>query len=438
MGTLRPILSHPVSRNAAALYAQQLGLILLPLVTIPYLVRVLGVEGYGSVAFGQGLVAYFAVAVDYGFAWSATRRISVNRRDLRAVGGIAAGVWAAKLALFVIGAVMLACLILAVARLRSWASLLLLLYASLLGNVLFPGWLFQGMEQLGAPTAVALTWRVLTVVAIFLLVRRPDDVHVYAAILAAAGIATGITGFLVARRMFRLPPVLPRVEEVREALREGWTLFVSNAAVTVYTAGNAFVLGMLGTPPAVGYYSAAERIVRGVTALPAPLSLALYPALSRLAASSPAAAVRWSGRLLTVMATIGLLLSAIIFATAPRIVTMVLGPGFAPAVTPLRVLAVLPVLVGISNVLGVQTLLPFGRDRAFTAILVAAGALNILLAVVLVPAWQQTGMAAAVAASELFVVLAMALYLRLTPAMRGVSHGLGATDVDIRPAGMAG
>lgn len=425
-------------RNAAALYTQQLGLILLPLVTIPYLVRVLGAAGYGSVAFSQSLVAYFAVGVDFGFAWSATRKISVNRHDPLAISRIAAGVWAAKFTLFAVGAVLLACLILATPLLHQWVHLLILLYASLLGNVLFPGWLFQGMERLGAATALALACRVLAVAATFLLVRRPGDVVLYVAILAASGIATGVAGFLAARRMFCLQLILPKLRDLHEALREGWTLFVSHAAVAVYTAGNAFILGMLGTPSAVGYYSAAERLVRGVTALPAPLSQALYPALSRLAAASPAAAARWSGRMLAVMGVVGLLLSAVIFFAAPWIVGTIFGFGFTPAVAPLRVLAALPLLVGLNNVLGVQTLLPFGRDRAFTAILVAAGALDVTLAVLLVPEWQQTGMAVAVAASELFVVLAMAIYLRLSPALRNAARGLGQPDADTYLAEMEG
>lgn len=440
MGILRNILNRAVLRNAAALYAQQLGLVLLPLITTPYLVRVLGAAGYGSVAFTQSLVAYFAVGVDYGFAWSATRKISVSRHDLRAVSRIAASVWAAKLMLFAVGAVLLACLILVIPRLRPWDDLLILLYASLLGNVLFPGWLFQGMERLGAATALALTWRVLAVAATFLLVRGPGDVAAYIGILAASGIATGISGCVVGCRVFNLGIVLPRLGELRDTLREGSALFVSNAAVVVYTAGSAFVLGMLGTPAAVGYYSAAERVVRALTALPAPLSQALYPALSRLAVSSPATAARWSGRMLVVMGVVGFLLAAAILLAAPWIVTTIFGSSFMPAVAPLRVLAALPLLVSLSNVLGVQTLLPFGQDRAFTSVVVAAGAVNVCVAVFLVPKWQQTGMAVAVLASELFVVVTMAIYiyLWLSPALRNGVHCPATTGAKTRVTGMTG
>jgi len=89
-------LATSVGRNALSLYALQFGNYAVPLATVPYLVRVLGPEKFGIVAFGQGLMAYFSLVVNYGFDWSATRKIAVHRDDRDGVNRIVSSIWAAK------------------------------------------------------------------------------------------------------------------------------------------------------------------------------------------------------------------------------------------------------------------------------------------------------------------------------------------------------
>jgi len=423
--TLQAAWRSGVGKNAASLYLIQFANYILPLILVPYLVRVLGPEHFGLVAFGQGLIAYFNIFVDYGFALSATRRISVERNDLLAVSRTASSVWAAKGLLCIPALAILLLLITVIPKLREVNMLFLILYGVVVGKALFPIWLFQGMEKMFFIAAINLAMRLLVVAGVFTFVRRPEHYLLYAGLTSMGSIGAGIIGVIVAFYKFRLRPLVPSWGGIRQALREGWLLFLSTASVSLYTAGNAFILGLLTNPTAVGYYSAAEKIVKGVMNLLGPVRQAAYPRFSKLALESKSRALYWGRRMMFVMSGLGAGLSLVLLFGAPVIVKILLGPEYGPSVGVMRVLAGLPLLVGASNVLGIQIMLPFGKDRAFLTILLSAGLLNVILAVLLAPYWQATGMATAVVITETFVTTSMLVYLQrcgLNPLKRGLGR----------------
>jgi PST family polysaccharide transporter len=402
-----------VASNAASLYLLQVANYMLPLITVPYLVRVLGPVGYGAVAFSQSLIAYLMLFVEYGFDWSATRTISVNRTNARIVNRTALHVWAAKGLLCVVSLGALMLLVVLVPKLREVAWLLLALYGLVLGNVFFPTWLFQGMERMTAISLINLAMKLAVLIGVFGLVRRPEDAVVYAWLMGGTSVAAGLTGMVLAIWVFGLRPSSVSWAGIQEALREGWVLFLSRASMSLYTAGNAFILGMLTNHTVVGYYSAAEKIVRSVLGLLWPIAQAAYPRFSRVAAKSKKRAMKWGRRMLAAMGGISFLLTVGVLWSAPLISGLLLGPGFAPSIAVMRVLAPIIFLIALSNILGVQLMLPLGEDRAFALVLFGAGLLNVVFAILLAPAWGALGMGIAVLVSELFVTAAMFVYLHI-------------------------
>ena len=400
-----------VARNAASLYLIQFANYIVPLIMVPYLVRVLGPAGYGAVAFAQGFINYLMLFVEYGFDWSATRRISVLREDRETVNRIALHVWAAKGLLSLVGLVILVLLAGFVPKLREVSVLLLALYGLILGNALFPTWLFQGMERMVAISVINLGMKLSILAGVFLLVKQPEDAMVYAGLMGGGAILAGLAGIVAAFRMFGLRPMRISLQGVWEVLREGWVLFLSKASVSLYTTGNAFILGMLTNHTVVGYYSAAEKIVKSVLGLLGPLAQAAYPRFSKLAEDSKEKALFWGRRMLLVMGSVGLVLTTAIFVAAPVIADILLGAQFKSSIAVIRILSPIIFLIALSNVLGIQIMLPFGKDRAFTLILFAAGVLNVLLAVMLASQWEASGMALVVLLSELFVTATMILFL---------------------------
>jgi len=405
-------LRSTVARNAASLYLIQFANYIVPLIMVPYLVRVLGPAGYGAVAFAQGFINYLMLFVEYGFDWSATRKISVHRDDHQAVNQTAFHVWATKGLLSLLGFGVLLLLIAVVPKLKEVYLFLLALYGIVLGNVLFPTWLFQGMERMVAISVINLGMKVAVLVGVFTLVHRPEDAVLYAALMGGGFLAAGLVGAVAAVRMFSLKLVSVTWSGIWETLKEGWVLFLSKASVSLYTAGNAFILGMLTNHTVVGYYSVAEKVVKALLGLLGPISQAAYPRFSKLAAQSREKALFWGRRMLLLMGGAGLGISVVILLGAPLIVAVLLGSQYGPSVVVMRILAFLPFLIALSNVLGIQIMIPFGMDRAFTLTLFGAGILNVLLAILLAPVWQAVGMAFSVLLSEIFVTLTMSALLK--------------------------
>ncbi|NLI41727.1 MAG: flippase [Caldisericales bacterium] len=406
-------LHSTVAKNAASLYVIQFAQYILPLITVPYLVRVLEPSGYGLVAFGQSLIAYFTIFADYGFAFSATRKISLHRDNILVVSSTASQVWASKAVLGALGFLILFAVVSYVPKLQEISPLVIILYGVVIGNVLFPTWLFQGMEKMVFISVINLLMQFFILIGVFKLVHSPDDVMIYTGIISIGSVLSGLAGACMAILLFKLHLIIPSKKDVIETLQEGWILFFSTASVSLYTAGNAFILGLLANATAVGYYSVAEKIAYAVLGLLSPIGQAAYPRFNKLAAHSKACALQWARRMLLSVASLGLMLSLILFIGAPIIVRLVLGPSYEPSIMVLRILAPLPFLVAISNVFGIQLMVPFGKDRVFAFILFGAGLVNLALAIALSPLWDESGMALAVLISEMFVAVVMFGYLSL-------------------------
>ena len=410
--TVKAALRSSVAKNAASLYVIQIANYILPFITIPYLVRVLGPGGFGKVAFGQSLIAYFVLFVDYGFALSATRKVSVKRDDLMEVSHTVFNVWGAKTLLCIVGFMVLLLLIMVVPKLREVALLLLILYGIVIGNLLFPVWLFQGMEKMVVISVINLVMRLLVVISIFGLVHRPEDYLLYAGLTSLGAIGAGFIGAGAAFYMFKLPPIIPSWRGIWETLVEGWMLFLSQASVSLYTVGNAFILGLLTNHTVVGYFNAAEKIVKAIVGLLGPISQAAYPRFSKWASESKTLALQWARRMLVLMSGLGLALSVTLFAGAPVIVRIVLGPEYEPSIIVMRILSVLPLFIGASNVLGVQIMYSFRLEKAVMTIVYIAGLINLVLAILFAPIWLAAGMALAVVVSEAFVTIGFIFYLQ--------------------------
>jgi PST family polysaccharide transporter len=182
---------------------------------------------------------------------------------------------------------------------------------------------------------------------------------------------------------------------------------VFRSGESLFGVENAFLLGLFAHPAQVGYFASAEKVSRAIYGLLNPIREALYPRLSSLAQSSRADAARLARIGVVVMVGGGVLLGVGIFAFAPLLISLLMGQAFEPAVAVLRILAILPVLLSITHSVGLQWLLPLGRDSDVNRVILSAGALNVVLAVFLAPRFFHIGMAWSVVCAEAFVCLSM-------------------------------
>lgn len=408
--SLYKLAGHALVQNTAAMALVQFGTNFVPLVTIPYVARVLGVAGWGLVAFAQSFGMYVSVLGEYGFTLSATREVARYRDEPDKLIEIVSGVLGAKALL---GAGTLALAFGAHFWIPIFRTHPLLLWGGLfwaLGRMATMMWYFQGRERMRGVAWIDTVTQTLAAIAIIVLVRRPVDGW---RVLGLQGLGYWLSFVIGLALTYReLSPQFPRWRPVCAALRMGWSLFLYRGSVSLYTAGNAFILGLFVSPVWVGYYAGAEKIARAFLGLLNPVNQALYPRLSHLVYHARERAVRLARVAVAVMGCGGAALGALVFALAPLLVRMILGPGYDHAVPVLRILSLLLPLIALSYVFGLQWMLPLGMDRAFNAIILTAGIINIGLAVVLAPAYLALGMAWSVVSAETFVTTSIYVVLR--------------------------
>lgn len=397
--------------------------LLAPLITVPYLARVLGPASWAPVLLAQAAAAWLVLVLEYGFDLSGTREVARVREDPEARAAVTAGVQGAKLLLAPAVVLLVVLVFLAVPELRGRTALLgwTAAYVALRG--FDPLWYFLGVEDVTAAVLVQGSTKLAAAFGVFFVVRGPDDLH---RVLLLQAVGAGIATLWLTARMSRHAGGHPfSMTLATEALKRGATLFGFRAASGLFASANVFVVSLVLSPAAVAVFGGAERIIRAGIATLQPITQAVLPRLSYLAAelgperlnapSSPPPARRDAARALVrqsllATTTAGLAIGAVAALAAPQLIALLLGPGYEAAVPVLRLLAILPPLVAVNTVLGLHWAIPLGRDRYFLRAMVASGLLNLVLAVLLAARWGTTGVVTAIIVAE---VMQMGLLLPL-------------------------
>jgi PST family polysaccharide transporter len=372
-------LRRPLVVNALSLYAVQGLNYLVPLLLVPYLLRVLGPQTYGTIVLAQAVMGYAVTATDYGFNLTAARDISVVRDDDVAVARIYWTTMAAKAVLLLAAFAVIAALVGLTPKLRQFWAVIACCGVLALGNVAFPQWYLQGLERLRETAAIQALARVVTAVAVVTLVHSPADLLLAAVILSAHQLAGVGAALCLGQSIAPAHFFKPTAAEIRRALISGWHMFIGSASVTLYGYTNIFVLGILCGESAVAIYNVAFKIVYALQSLVSPVIQAVYPRASKLFSSS--ADQGWT----LVIGVARLLMPAIAVASvilavwAPSVVTLVGGRAYLEAVPVLRILCAIPVCLTASSLLAQCVMVNLGLTRPLVRIYVGVGLLNIAI-----------------------------------------------------------
>ncbi len=398
--------------NIVSLYLLQGLNYIIPLAVLPYLVRVLGMETYGLIAFAQSFAQYFNVLTDYGFNYSGTRFIAQNKQSSDVVSRAFCRVYLVKAALMCLGLVLLVVILTVIPKFRHDAIFFVVGFFAVVGNVLFPTWYFQGMEKMRYISLLTGIPKVLSAVMLFVFVHSAKDGLLALTIQSTGVVIAGVLGFWFSLRDIRIQFEMPSWIELRTTFDEGWHLFVSTAAISLYTNTNVFLVGMLAGNVQAGYFSAAEKLVRAMIGVIGPITQALFPHINSLASRSSEVALAFISKSLAWMAGLTIVPSLMMLLLAKPVTLMCFGPTGEGSVVVVRWIALMPFLIAISNVLGTQTMITFGLDRQFSRILIGAGLLNIFMAMPLVKLFAAQGAGASLLITEAVVTLTMIFVLR--------------------------
>ena len=399
-------------KNFTSLSLLQISNYIFPLITLPYLVRVLGPEKYGLINFAAAFTGYFTILTDYGFNLSATQEISVNRDDKQKVSEIFSSVILIKMFFFIISSLIFFVVLFLVPQFREYLLLFIITFFGVLGTAFFPLWFFQGIEKMDYILIITVSVRLIITVLIFVWIQTENDFIRLAGLNTAAQFIIGLTGLLLALNKFKINYIFPKKELLKLQIKNGWNLFLSTVWINLYTTSNVFILGLFAPANVVGYFAAADKIRMAFQGILSPLSQSVFPYVNKLLSESYERFISFNKKLFKIALTAGTIISITLFLFSEPLVHIILGKGYEPSILVLRIIAWLPLVIFLSNVLGIQTMLPMNKQKSFAIILFIAAMINLILSFTLVPKYFEIGTSVSVLFTEIFVTITFFAFIK--------------------------
>ncbi len=388
--------------NFIALFILQLINYALPLIILPHLTDKLGPVNYGKIAWAQYAVQYLIILTDYGFHFSATRLISIHRNDKVKLNSIFNAVLIIKILLLLVSYLLLYSWIQNTSINAQEVELLNISFLMVVGSVLMPLWLFQGMENMKWITIVNVLVKTVLVYFIFAYVSDDGDMDTAAWMLSWANVFIGLLTLVAAVFIFKINFSWPKGNEIFIQFKEGWLVFLSTLFTAIYVTSNGFLLGEISGAGAVGFYTPAEKIVRAVTSFFNPVMLAFYPFISKKFSENKETATVLFFKLLKQVSVVTFLISVLLFLMAP-LADDFLGKEYEGSVGVIRWLAFIPFFGTAGALLSYHLFLNIGWQKFLPLLLFLLAVADILLCYQLIPLYRQNG-----AAISLFIIEAAA------------------------------
>lgn len=419
-----------IVENILSLGVLQAANYVLPLVTLPYLVRVLGSGRFGLLAFAQAFIQYFVVLTDYGFNLSATRQISIHRHHSDRVSEIFCTVMIIKVVLTAVSYAMMAIIVALVPKFRADWLVYHVTFLTVVGSAMFPVWLFQGVERMKYITFVNVGSRAITTAAIFMFVHSRSD-YVAAALIQSLGwIIAGVLGLCAVRLVFPVTLAIPSPQRIKETLYDGWHVFIAGIASTMFGPTNVFLLGLFANEHIVTYYSIAQKVVKAFIYLCVPINTAVYPRASELFARSRKSALGFLQKVMLIGSAAFLLFAIFLFLGSDRIAALAMGSSSHSVSVLIKIMAIIPLSVFLDGIYGTQIMLNVNMEKEFSHAVVQAAIVSVVLSLVLIPPFGAVGAAYGFLSSQILALLLMVIPIHRAgiELHRDVAHQSCASD----------
>lgn len=394
-----------IIKNLTSLFLIQGASYLLPLITLPYLVSVLEPDGYGMLGFSFAFTQYFVLITQYGFDLSATNKIATYQNDKLKISEIFWSIIYCKISLATIGFVIINILILCSEAISSHKIIIFCTYIMILGNIFTPTWLFQGKESMGILAISNILSKTLVLPLIFIYVNSGDDVWLAALISSSGFIISAIISILLVYRSKWIIWVKPNFSSLKRVMIDGWYIFISGIASSMYINTIPVVLGFMAGPAAVGYYVAADKIRFALQGLLGPVSQTFYPRISSIININPNKGIDIIISLLKSVCSVSLIVSILLAYFAIDIVNLLYGSEYSESINILYILSPLIFIISVSNILAIQGMLTLGMKKQFSKIVWIGAIFNIVIISPLINYWGGVGAAMSVLSTEIIIMI---------------------------------
>lgn len=415
---IRPGSKKGVLKNVFSLGVVQLCNYVFPFITVPIVSRIIGPDKFGVINFAAAFMTYFTLLINFGFDLSATRAITASRGDIEARDRIFNQVMLAKIVLFLVSLVAFLISLYTVPQLKNEKAVAIFSFILCFSWVITPNWLYQAMQELSRVAVFNVFTKIIFTVVILILVKKKEDYIWQPLAMSTAQLIVGIFSFLYAIKRYNITPKITKLRPVLQLLWNERIIFFSMVVINLYTTTNVVLLGLLQSPSQVGYYTAGYRLIIILQALMMmPMSQALFPFIGSAFAISKEKGLDTVRQILPVTSVITISAALFLCIVGPSLIMLLYGHKFEPSIGVFRILAFLPVIIGWSNLLGIQTMLNLKMDKQFFRITAFGALSSVGLNFLLVTQFGFIGSAFTWLLTEIFITTTMYIVL----AKRGIS-----------------
>lgn len=380
--------------------------IIFPVITFPYATRVIQVEGIGLTNFYGSLVNYITLFSGIGIQMYASKEVARYRDDPARRNQCTVEIALLGLAFCMLGYIAVGLLGAFVPRIHAHLDMFLVLSLSIFFTTIGIDWFYRAIEDFTFITVRAVIFRSLCAVALFVFVRSPEDLLAYCFVTVSLAVGNNFINFVHLRKYIDLRTIPWRQLNVWHHLPQTLKIFIPNLVTNMYGYLNIAMLGFMQSAAVVGLYSAGSKLVLIALTVINSLGVVLLPRSSNLIAAGRLDEFRRiSIKGVRVVFLLGLPGMAIMLLAARPIVVLCCGPAFADAAMVVMLTAPLLLIVGLSNICGIQILYSQGKERIVISSMLAGLAVNFLLNLWLIPAWHYAGASLAMIAGELLVLI---------------------------------
>lgn len=417
--------------------------IIFPLITLPYVTRVLGPDGIGRVYFATSVITFFSMFAELGIPVYGIRACARVRDDITELSRTVHEIVTINLVTCLITYIAFAVMMAVVPKFAEDRTMIIIMSSLILLNALGVEWLYKALEKYTYITIRSVVFKLIALAGMFLLVRSSSDYMIYGCLTVFAASASNILNFCNMRKHILLKPL--GGYNYRKHLPAMLMFFALAAATTIYTSLDLAILDFIKGNTEAGLYGVSVKIKLVVVSLVTSASAVLLPRNSYYYDKGQRRNfMELLSGTITMVTVISIPAAVYFVIFAGECILLLAGSGFAGAAAPMQIIMPTVILIGISNVIGIQMLVPEGREIEVVRSAIAGAVTDLILNFLLIPAYASAGAAAATLAAE-FVVTGYLIYaagkdaveiLKTIPVMRIVLASAAASAAGYFAAGL--
>ena len=384
--------------------------IVFPLITFPYISRVLGVANVGKVNFSNSIISYFSLMATLGVNTYAIRECSKLKDKPEKLRLVASQIFSLNCITTIIAYICLMFTLIVARPLDEYRGLICIQSMTILFTTLGTEWINTSFEDFKFITIRTVSLQILSLILMVLFIKEPEDYYKYAIISVMASSGAGILNIFYRKRFCKIR-FTTRIE-IRKHLPPILMLFSLILAQTLYCNSDITILGLIKGDTEVGLYSTSVKIYNIVNAMVASVTWVVMPKLSRAFAEVDYKSVNSNLRYaLNYIMVIGIPCLVGINVITPELIECIAGKEYLGAVLSLRILTISLLASFISGFIGNLMMLPSGRENICLRSAVISMILNIILNIILIPKFGLNAAAATTAIAEIVGIFIKVPYI---------------------------